>query len=248
MAKAATDPVAGGRARAVIRACDRAVLATALEDGEGWPYGSLVLAACDGDGTPILMGSTLAVHTRNMAADGRVSLLYESTAGLDDPLTGPRVTVLGRVLADEAPGPRARYLARHPSAAGYADFTDFGLYRVAVERAHMVAGFGEIQWIAGADLLFPIDGYAPLMAAEAEIVAHMNADHGAALDLYATVLLGRSGTGWTMTGIDPEGCDLRRGGAVARLDFETPVTGPAAARKTLAALARESRDRAAKDA
>ena len=121
--------------------------------------GSLVLAACDGDGTPILMVSTLAVHTRNMAADGRVSLLYESTAGLDDPLTGPRITVLGRVFADPSPGPLGRFLARHPSAAGYADFTDFGVYRVAVDRAHMVAGFGEIRWIAGVDMLFigPID-------------------------------------------------------------------------------------------
>jgi len=245
---ATTERAAGRRARAVIRACDRAVLATALEDGDGWPYGSLVLAACDGDGSPLLLVSTLAVHTRNMAGDSRVSLLYDGTAGLDDPLTGPRVTVLGRVVADAAPGPRARFLARHPSAAGYADFGDFGVYKVVIERAHMVAGFGEIRWIAGDDLLFPIDDCAPLMATEADIVAHMNADHGAALDLYATVQLGLSGTGWTMTGIDPEGCDLRRGGAVARLDFESPIAGPDEARKTLAALARESRDRVAKDA
>jgi putative heme iron utilization protein len=243
-----TDDAIGRRARAVIRACDRAVLATALEDGGGWPYGSLVLTACDGDGSPILLVSTLAVHTRNMAVDGRISLLYDGTAGLDDPLTGPRVTVLGRVVADGSPAPRARFLSRHPSAAAYADFADFGIYRVAIERAHMVAGFGEIVWIAGPELRFPMDGYALLMAAEADIVAHMNADHSAALDLYATVLLGRAGAGWAMTGIDPEGCDLRCGGAVARLDFDSPVAGPAEARKTLAALARESRDRAAKDA
>ncbi len=248
MAKAETDRAAGRPARAVIRACDRAVLATALADGDGWPYGSLVLAACDHDGSPILLISALAVHTRNLARDSRVSLLYDGTAGLDDPLTGPRITVLGRIAADPSPRLLGRFLARHPSAADYAEFADFGIYRVAVERAHMVAGFGEIRWIAGADLLFPVAEHAALMAAEADIVAHMNADHGAALDHYAAVLLGYGGTGWAMTGIDPEGCDLRRGGTVARLDFETPVADPAAARKTLATLARESRDRAAKDA
>jgi putative heme iron utilization protein len=39
-----------------------------------------------------------------------------------------------------------------------------------------------------------------------------------------------------MTGIDPEGCDLGRPGATARLEFATPVDDPAAARAELVRL------------
>jgi heme iron utilization protein len=81
----------------------------------------------------------------------------------------------------------------------------------------------------------------PLALAEADIVAHMNQDHAEAVGLYAGHLLGLAGAGWRMTGIDPEGIDLRRDGEVARLDFDAPVLTPAAARRTLVALAEAAR-------
>ena len=78
--------------------CSQCSLATSLPgDAAGWPYASLVLVAVDHDLTPILLLSDLAEHTRAIQADGRVSLLFDGTAGLDQPLTGPRVTVVGRV-------------------------------------------------------------------------------------------------------------------------------------------------------
>jgi putative heme iron utilization protein len=82
---------------------------------------------------------------------------------------------------------------------------------------------------------------AELVAAEAEIVAHMNADHADAVQLYATRLLGRSGDGWLMTGVDPEGADLRRGGEVARLDFDRRATTAEAARVELVRLVKRAR-------
>ena len=231
--------------RDLVRGLDRAALATALPvEGAAWPYASLVLAAADHDAAPILLLSDLAQHTLNLKAEPRVSLLFDGTGGLDDPLTGARVTVLGRaerLPRDGVDAARlaARYCARHPSAALYAGFADFHLYRVAVERAHLVAGFGRIDWIAAADLLPP--GLAALAASEDEIVRHMNADHNAAVELYARVLLGRDGDGWQLTGIDAEGADLRRGGEIARLDFAAPVGDAQEARAALAALARQAR-------
>ena len=133
-------------ARRLTRAADRAVLATALA-GDGRPYASLVLMACDPGGSPLLLLSNLAEHTRNLTADPRVSLLVDGTAGHEDPLTGPRLTLLGRVAATDAPGCRARFLARHPESAAYADFGDFRFYRVSIERGHLVAGFGRIRWL-----------------------------------------------------------------------------------------------------
>ncbi len=72
-------------------------------------------------------------------------------------------------------------------------FADFHLYRVAIERGHLVAGFGRIAWIEAVDLRFPADASA-LAEAEAEIIAHMNADHAEAIALYAERLWGGRAT------------------------------------------------------
>lgn len=229
-------------ARGVVRSCDRATLATARV-GDGWPYGSLVMTACDPDASPLLLISELAEHTRNLHADARASLLFDATAGLANPLTGTRVTVLGRLARCDHDAARRRYLARHPDAAEYAGFADFGLYRMAVERAHIVAGFGVIHWIDADDFLYDAAGARELADREADIVGHMNADHGAAVALCATSLLDREDGAWTMTGIDPEGCDLRCGGRVARLAFDAPVYDAAAARAALVALVGRGREK-----
>jgi hypothetical protein len=224
-------------ARRLMRGLDRATLATSQE---GWPYASLVLVALDHRAQPLLLLSNLAEHTKNLKRDRRASLLFDGTAGREDPLTGARVTVLGEIepVADEAL--LARYTTRHPSAAAYAGFGDFRLYRLAATRAHLVAGFGRIDWVAAEALLL---GAAPpaLAAAEPEIVAHMNQDHADTLDLYATRLLRLAGSGWRLTGVDPEGVDLRRGGDVARLDFAAPVGDAEGARTELVRLARQAR-------
>ena len=226
--------------RTLLRELDRASLATILPaEPAGWPYASLVLVAVDHDLSPILLLSDMAEHTKAIKADGRVSLLFDGTGGLDQPLTGPRATVLGRAerIADERL--KARFLARHPDAALYAGFKDFAFYRLAVERAHLVGGFGKIRWIEAAELVPPqAEG---LAEAEAAIVEHMNADHADAIQLYAAKLIGRAGDGWTMTGIDPEGIDLRRGGEVARLAFDEPLRAAGEARKTLVALVGRAR-------
>ncbi len=141
-------------ARRLLRTVESASLATIERDGGG-PYASLVLVAADEDGSPILLLSDLAEHSRNLAADDRASLMVDGTAGLEDRLTGPRLTVLGRAIASAAPRHRARFLARHPNAAQYADFGDFRFYRIAVARAHLVAGFGRIHELGADDLLCP---------------------------------------------------------------------------------------------
>lgn len=242
-APAKPDPAPAEEVRRLLRSLDRAALATRMTpDGAaglgGWPYGSLVLLAVDQTAAPLLLLSDLAEHSRNIKADPRVALLVDGTAGLADPLTGARATVLGRATICEDQRARDRYVARHPSAALYAGFTDFHLYRVEIASAHLVAGFGRIDWVAAAAIL---DAPAPaLIEAEAEIVAHMNGDHGDALDLMARVA-GLAGEGWRMTGIDPEGIDLRRGGAVGRIPFGARVEHAGAARAELVRLTHAAR-------
>jgi len=229
-----------GKVRRLIRAADRASLATRLVDGD-WPYASLVMSACAFDGSPLLLLSDLAEHGKNLARDSRASLLFDGTRGLDNPLTGLRVTAVGRVVPIADPDLTARYLRRHPDAEMYFEFKDFQLYRMAVERVHAVAGFGAIHWLAGEAVLYPAGTAHDLAAAEANVVAHMNDDHADAVGLYASRLLGLRDGGWRLTGIDPEGIDLRSGGTVARLNFARPIAGPEDARGELVALVKQAR-------
>lgn len=222
MSEPRTPPDPPVFARLLARGCTRAALATSLN---GAPYASLVLITVDLDASPLLLLSDLAQHSRNIAFDPRVSLLLDGTEGQSDPLTGPRLTLLGCALPTDDPRCLGRFMSHHPASAVYAGFRDFHLYRVIVERGHLVAGFGRIEWINGADYLFPLDASA-LAAAETEILRHMNADHSDTIAHYACGLLGRTGTGWRMTGIDPEGIDMRCDGHTARLDFAAPVLSP----------------------
>ena len=232
---------AAAAARGLIRRARSAALATTLRGNGGWAYASLVTVACDCDGSPILLLSDLADHTRNLMADSRASLLFEAASRKANPQTGPRVTALGRIEHSDAIGHRRRFLARHPSARHYAGFADFRVYRMAVDRAHYVGGFGRAEWIDGKNLILAGEAARSIAGSEAEILERMNGEHGDAASLYATRLLGRHGDGWTMVAVDPEGCDLRRGNMLARLDFARRAPDPRALVEILIELASQAR-------
>ena len=209
----------------------------------GWPCASLVEIACDTDGSPILLISQLAVHTRNLGRDLRISLLFDGTKGNPSPLTGSRVTVFGRAEQTAQHRHRARYLARHPAAAEYADFADFGFWHVTPTGAHIVAGFGKIGWIAAENFMLDSDAAQRFAEFESSIVEHMNADHSDTIGLLAKNFLERPGAGWEASGCDPEGLDLRLGQEFARLEFDEATFEPESIRKFLVALTRRARSK-----
>jgi heme iron utilization protein len=229
-------------ARSLARRAMKASLAT-LSAGKGYPYASLITVATEASGAPIFLISALARHTRNLTQDPRASILFDGTGTLGDPLQGARVTLIGRAekTADEAV--KRRFLARHPEAAFYAGFPDFAFWRLAVEGAHYIGGFGRIVDLMPADLLTATEGVGDLLAAEADILTHMNANHADAIRLYATRLAGAPEGAWRMTGIDPEGCDLMCDGEARRIRFKAPIATPAEAREALVRLADEARER-----
>mgnify|MGYP000218120193 CR=1 FL=1 len=126
--------------------------------------------------------------TRAMAADRRAALLVENAARNRNPQTGPRLTLMGKITRDKKPETRARFLARHPDAAMYADFPDFGFFRMSVERAHYVGGFARAVWSEARHILIPKKIAAEMADIEASVIEHMNADHGNAVKLYAESL------------------------------------------------------------
>jgi putative heme iron utilization protein len=211
--------------------------------GSGDPYCSLVNVAANPDATPILLISRLAVHTKNVLADARVSLMLdERVAG--DPLEGARIMVAGQaqeLSGDAAKMARRRYLAAHPSAEGFADFKDFAFFRIVPSGLHLVAGFGRIIDLKPAQFLTEISDAADLLETEANAVAHMNEDHREAMNLYATKLLGAEAAEWRCTGCDPEGMDMQAEARTLRLEFPERVLTGAEMRKMLVRLAGEAR-------
>lgn len=213
--------MSGAGARSLLRRARSAALATSLagEGSEGWPYASLVTIACDADAGPILLLSDLSDHTRNLARDDRASLLVEAASSRANPQTGPRVSLLGRITKTPEERHRRRFLARHPAAGLYAGFADFNVYRMHVERAHFVGGFGRAAWLPSDEVL--LDPRMAGAAAEAEpaLLAEWQGPRADALALAAERRLARPGPGWRLVAVDPEGCDLRRRGTLCRLDF-----------------------------
>jgi putative heme iron utilization protein len=232
-------------ARSLLRRSRQGALAT-LMIGSGDPYCSLVNVASHSDGSPILLISRLALHTRNILGDPRVSLMLDERAG-GDPLEGSRIMLAGR--AEEASGDdatvlRRRYLSAHPSAEAFVNFKDFSFFRIRPTGAHLVAGFGRIVDLTPQQFLTDISNAAALLEAEPGAIDHMNADHREATNLYATRLLGAEPADWRCTGCDPDGIDLQAGGKTLRLDFPERVTGPGELRKVLVRLADEARAKA----
>ena len=229
-------------ARSLLRRSRQGALAT-LSPGGGDPYCSLVNVASDGDGSPILLISRLALDTQNILADSRVSLMLDERAQ-GDPLEGSRIMLAGR--AEQASGDavatlRRRYLSAHPSAEAFVDFEDFSFFRIRPAGAHLVAGFGRIVDLRPEQFLTETSDAGALLEAEQGAIEHMNADHRDAMKLYATRLLGAEPADWCCTGCDPDGIDMQAGPATLRLDFPERVTGPGELRKMLVRLAGEAR-------
>lgn len=238
---AAPQPQAPGpAARRLIRTALKGALAT-LDCDSGHPYASLVLVATEPDGAPVFLISRLARHTRNLERDPRASVLLDGTGGLGDPMTGGRLTVTGTARPSTSPTARARFLARHPAAAGYADFPDFSFYSLDVDGGHYIGGFGRIVDLAPDSLLIGTAEARGLIDAESGIVGHMNEDHADAIALYATELAKCPPGAWRMSGIDPEGADLLHCTNAARVEFPSEVRTPKMARETLVALVQQAR-------
>jgi putative heme iron utilization protein len=226
-------------AKKLLREGRSGALAT-LMPGAGDPYCSLVNVATAASGAPLMLLSQLAIHTKNLGSDKRVSLMLDERKE-GDPLQGARVMLMGEVAEEARSSARATYLRRHPEAEQFVDFADFAFYRININRAHLVAGFGRIVDLGPKDILTDVSDAAALLEAQAEAIAHMNEDHAEACRLYVTKLLGAPDGDWRCAGIDPEGIELQNGQTALRLFFPLRVTAPGPLRAVLKQLADQAR-------
>ena len=229
--------VMGKEARRFVRGQHSGVLSTLSKRLEGYPFGSVAPFILDHSGCPVILISDIAEHTKNIAADPRVSLIVQPYSP-DMQLAG-RVTIIGQALrlADkDTQGPR--YLRFHPQAENYFSMHGFQFYRIEPVRVRYIGGFGRIHWVDP-------EAYrcesGPLAQQESDIIAHMNQDHGDNLIAYCRHVPGVEPAAATMLGIDPDGFDVGTDASVLRFAFDAPVNDAGAARQALAALAQAAR-------
>jgi putative heme iron utilization protein len=245
----APTPTHAERARTLVNQISTGTLCTLAIEPAGYPYGSFVTVAFD-SGNPIFLISALAEHTRNLERDPRASLLV-AESGSADPLANGRVTMLGLCTRVDADGGRARaaFLAAHPNSSYYADFRDFGFWKLHVDSVRYIGGYGRMSWIGQVE--WQTAEPDPLGPSAAGIIAHMNADHADALVLYCKAFSKATDvTSASMTGIDRYGFDMsaktNEGPRPIRLAFARPIGTPEDARAVLISMLKDARSRLAR--
>ena len=240
------EPTFAERARTLAYLGRTGTLATLSRRHPGHPFASVMPYALDDAGRPVFLISSMAMHTQNLEADARASLLVMQPDWTGDPLAAGRLTLTGdalRVPDPDAAAARERYLARHERARYWADFEDFGLWRLDVADLYYVGGFAAMDWVTAAD--YAAARPDPLADAAAGIVEHMNRDHADALVEYARHFAGEPADEATMVAVDRLGFKLRlrRGQRLssARIAFPREVTTAAQSREVLIAMLQQAR-------
>ncbi|MFC1673544.1 HugZ family protein [Pseudomonadota bacterium] len=210
-------------ARLLARAAKSGALATnrRAKRDKGHPYVSKVGVALDGNGSPLFLLSTLAAHTQDLLADPRAALLVETPASSANPLEAPRATLSGRMVRIEREDDdrmRACYLAHHPDAAMYANFGDFAIWAMDVDKVHYVGGFGVAKWAKGSD-------YRTAAPNLDRVLDELSGTKKSQFSKVVVATTGRSARAWKAVCVDADGL-LAEGakGVRARVDFASPAT------------------------
>jgi putative heme iron utilization protein len=243
---AVPEPTFSERARTLVYLGRIGSLSTLSRKQPGFPFGSVMPYGLDSRGRPIFLISTMAMHTQNLQADPRASLLVTQPDASGDPLGASRVTVIGNAqIMPEADVAEARtlYLERYANAKYWVDFEDFSFYRMDVLDVYYVGGFGVMGWVQVSD--YDRAQPDPLADAAVGIVEHMNTDHKDALVLLARSFAGIESQEAAMTSVDRLGFQVRLktedGMKGVRIGFLREVRSSGEARKVLVEMVQQAR-------
>ena len=242
------EPSFAERARTLVHMGRIGSLSTVSRKQPGFPFGSVMPYGLDAPGCPIFLISTMAMHTQNLQADSRASLLVTQADASGDPLGASRVTVIGNVTPipkPEVADARRLYLERYANSKYWVDFEDFSFFRMNVVDVYYVGGFGVMGWVPASDYTQAEPD--PLADAATRIIEHMNTDHKDALLVLAKVFASIECQEAAMTSVDRLGFHVRlktAGGMKGtRIAFLQEVRDAAQARKVLVEMVQQARER-----
>ena len=242
------EPAFAERARTLVYLARVGSLSTISRKQPGFPFGSVMPYAVNDHGRPIFLISTMAMHTQNLQADPRASLLVTQDDVAGDALGAARVTLVGNILPiPEAQAAKARelYLARHANSKHWVDFEDFSFYQMDALDVYYVGGFGVMGWVSASE--YEHSQPDPLADSMTEIIQHVNADHKDALLLLAREFARIESEEATMIAVDRLGFHLRlktqQGIRGSRIAFVREVSNSADTRKVLVEMVQQARRR-----
>lgn len=241
------EPTYAERAKTLLHVARVGTLSTVSQKVGGFPFGSVAPFGLDERGCPTFLISTMAMHTQNVLADDRASLLVTEAGVAEDPLGAGRVTLVGRVARTPDASlalVRKEYLARYENASYWVDFKDFAFFQMDVVDVYFVGGFGVMGWVSADDYLEAEPD--PLADAAAGIIAHMNDDHVEAMCLLARGIAGIEATDAKMTAVDRLGFHVRlttaEGMKGVRIPFTREVQSGEQTRAVLVEMVRKEKD------
>ena len=228
--------------RQLIRSCSKGYLSTEFNPTlhsnskinlkNKFPYSTFTLVAYDYDSSPIFLLSDLSEHTTNLKSNNLISLMVceeeriyrlfpkfkKPFGNYEDPMSRPRITLIGEVKITKDLSHKRRFLSRHPAANLYSNFNDMNFYILKIKSAHLIGGFAHVRWFSKSELL--CKDFNNFKEMEFDVIEHMNSHHKESVDLYSTKILKNKTKNWEIIGIDPDGFDLRKGKNLTRLFFE----------------------------
>ena len=227
--------------RQLIRSCSKGYLSTEFNPTlhsnskinlkNKFPYSTFTLVAYDYDLSPILLLSDLSEHTTNLKSNNLISLMVceeeriyrlfpkfkKPFGNYEDPMSRPRITLIGEVKITKDLSHKRRFLSRHPAANLYSNFNDMNFYILKIKSAHLIGGFAHVRWFNKSELL--CKDFNNFKEMEFDVIEHMNSHHKESVDLYSTKILKNKTKNWEIVGIDPDGFDLRKGKNLTRFFF-----------------------------
>lgn len=141
-------------AKALIKSKQDGVLSTLSVKLDGFPFGSVVPYCLDDAGSPVILISTIAEHTKNIKADNRCSITIIMDG--EDVQANGRICLVGnmeKLPADDAEV-MERYYTQFPNSRSYDATHDFSFYRLATVSIRYIGGFGHIHWFKPEELKY----------------------------------------------------------------------------------------------
>ncbi|KAL7134046.1 hypothetical protein ABFS83_11G000800 [Erythranthe nasuta] len=215
----------------------RGVLSTFSLKYKGYPSGSMVDFACDAYGSPLLAVSSLAVHTKDLVANPKCSLLVAKDS---EDRTDLVITVHGDAIpvsATERETIRTAYLARHPDAF-WVDFGDFQFLRIEPQVVRYVSGVATALLGSGefSKEEFTTAKMDPIYQFSKPITSHMNKDHSEDTKLMVHYSTSVPVEFAYMLDIDSLGFNVKAGYQGNNFKLRIPFTRRAADRKDVKTL------------
>ncbi|MBN4077098.1 DUF2470 domain-containing protein [Mariprofundus ferrooxydans] len=226
--KSVARPTHAEGVKTLLHAQNMGTLSTHSSHHDGYPFGSMMPYALDSLDRPLVLISSMAVHTQNILHNSKASLYVAESRAEGESLGTARLTLMGDlqlVRDSDVDAVRECYLSAHPNARHWVDYDDFSFYRMDVAHVYFVGGFGIMGWVNELEYSAAVPD--PLMHIAAEVIQHMNDNHADALITLVNHHSDRGADEVRMVGVDRLGFDVKVSVADAvrglRIAFTEPV-------------------------